>query len=365
MDIRIVCDTIVSLEGSVRPAICLAKDLVDRGHEVTVVSPVITPKAENEMREMSIRTVNLNVRHLTSEANSSVLWFEVWLYENLFNANTKHIKDEKPAAINFSHIVFTPSIFWYLQGPPSIALRDISRQFPPSLRAIYGLLKPIIEHLDGRSIKRLREISPFIVANSKFCAHMYSQFGLRADCVIYPPLDREVFTPSTKNPSGDYVLTYFGKETEFEVIKTIADKGVFVKAFGSKVSFAPRKVLSHRNIEFLGRVSTSNLVDLYSNALYTIFPFTHEPFGYIPLESMACGTPVLTYNKQGPSEYVIDGVTGWLTNTRCDLAIKALDLWRNGYDASIRHMCVKEAAKFDKTVYIDRWLSLLKGFNLI
>jgi len=42
------------------------------------------------------------------------------------------------------------------------------------------------------------------------------------------------------------------------------------------------------------------LIDLYSNALFTLFTFTHELFGYVLVESMACGTSVLTYNRQGP-----------------------------------------------------------------
>jgi glycosyltransferase involved in cell wall biosynthesis len=57
------------------------------------------------------------------------------------------------------------------------------------------------------------------------------------------------------------------------------------------------------------------LVNPYSIALITLFVFTHKPFGYIPVESKACGTPVLTYNRQGPSETVIHGVTEWLANS--------------------------------------------------
>lgn len=104
-----------------------------------------------------------------------------------------------------------------------------------------------------------------------------------------------------------------------------------VKAFGSKAPYIPKCLLKHPNIEFLGRVSDEELIDLYSNVLFTLFTFTHEPFGYVPVESMACGTPVLTYNRQGPRESVIDGTTSWLANSDEELVGLALKMWREGY----------------------------------
>jgi glycosyltransferase involved in cell wall biosynthesis len=98
------------------------------------------------------------------------------------------------------------------------------------------------------------------------------------------------------------VLTYFGKETKYPVIKAVADLGIKIKAFGSKNPYIPRCIHRHPNIKFEGEVSNQKLADLYSNALFTLFTFTHEPFGYVPVESMACQTPVLTYDRQGPAK---------------------------------------------------------------
>jgi glycosyltransferase involved in cell wall biosynthesis len=194
---------------------------------------------------------------------------------------------------------------------------------------------------------------------------MYSKFGLKVHDIIYPPLDRRIFRPSTESPSEDYVLTYFGKETKFSVIKRIADLGVKIKAFGSKTLFINRDLLKHPNIEFLGKLSTEVLVDAYSNALFTLFPFTHEPFGYIPLESMACGTPTLTYGMQGPGEYIVDGESGWLVNDDASMVKKAIEIWRGGYPSKIRKRCVERSMAFDGEIYVERWLKLLDSFNVI
>jgi glycosyltransferase involved in cell wall biosynthesis len=107
-------------------------------------------------------------------------------------------------------------------------------------------------------------------------------------------------------------------------------------------------------------VSNDELVKLYSNALYVLFTFTHEPFGYIPIESMACGTPVLTYNVQGPSESVIDGSTGWLANDDEELTALAVQIWKDGYSPKMRSKCIERAAMFDLKNISEQWLQILK-----
>lgn len=363
MNVRIVCDIMLKLDGSIRPALYLAEELTRLDYKVTIVSPLMSPEAEEEIRDMGITPQNMQINFVAKDVGHAFLWFEAWFREALFKMNSTGIK-KGPPTINFSQMFSIPSVVWYLQGTPSAALEDISNEFPIYLKTTYRSLSPLISRLDRVMVERTGSLSKLAVANSKYCASMYSKWGIKVDCVIYPPIDCSLFKPSTMRPSSEYVLTYFGKETEFTSIKAIADKDVPIKAFGSKVSFIPKELLKHPNLEFLGRVSTSKLVDLYSNALYTLFPFTHEPFGYIPLESMACGTPVLTYNMHGPAEYVIDGVTGWLASSRANLIIKALNLWENGYAPSVRQKCIEEAIKYDKNIYLERWLKLLKDLDI-
>jgi len=102
-------------------------------------------------------------------------------------------------------------------------------------------------------------------------------------------------------------------------------------------------------------------VELYSNALFTLFPFTHEPFGYVPVESMACGTPVLTYAAQGPGETVIHEVTGWLAKDEGSLVDMAVRIWNEGYPSSMRARSRERAEQFDTKVIADKWVEVLKG----
>jgi len=236
----------------------------------------------------------------------------------------------------------------------------VEREYSVGFRLAYNVFRSLFEYADKKLVKQMGKTSQFIIANSKHCASMYHDFGVKSNDTIYPPIDCQIFQPSTTNPSANYVLTYFGKETKISVIKKAANSGIKIKAFGAKMKFLDKEVIEHPNIEFLGRLSSSELVNAYSNALFTLFPFTHEPFGYVPLESMACGTPALTYNFQGPSEYVIDGHTGWLARSDDTLVQKATELWKNGYNSRMRTESTKEAGKYDVRFYIEKWLKVLE-----
>jgi glycosyltransferase involved in cell wall biosynthesis len=354
------CDVMMDLGGSIRPAMYLANELIMKGHEVSIMSPLMSERVEEGLRENNINPINLRAKLFVKNLGSSLVWLEAWAREAFLKLNSRHIING-PYVLNFSQVISAPSLVWYLQGPPSIALDDVEKEMPIGFRVAYNILKNFIKYADEKLVIRMGEISQFIIANSKYCAEMYSSFGVKSNDLIYPPIDCKIFQPSTANPSSDYVLTYFGKETKVSVIKKAANMGIRFKAFGAKMEFLDKTVIGHPNIEVLGRLSPSELVDAYSNALFTLFPFTHEPFGYVPLESMACGTPALTHNLQGPSEYVVDGYTGWLARSDDALVQKAVKLWKEGYPSCMRGNGVKEAVKFDKKFYLEKWLKVLDG----
>ena len=60
-------------------------------------------------------------------------------------------------------------------------------------------------------------------------------------------------------------------------------------------------------------VSDYELVDTYNRSMLTVYTPVMEPFGFVPLESMACGTPVVGVCEAGVRESVLDGETGILT----------------------------------------------------
>lgn len=78
-------------------------------------------------------------------------------------------------------------------------------------------------------------------------------------------------------------------------------------------------------IEFLGPVNERRRSELMKNALALLLPIQwREPFGMVFIESLACGTPVLTCPRGSVPEIMRDGVTGFARESDDELAEAAL-----------------------------------------
>ena len=354
----IVSDPLSSEFGPTRPAILVAEELSKRNFNVKIVSMTVAQKIRRlfESKDISV----LEVAGKTFTMSESLAWFKAWLSEALISQNSRKVPHLDGTVLNFSNVIAIPSSFWYAQGPPTVTLHNIKTALPWHYKLIYNLSAPFLKVLDRKIIKKFESLAGKVVVNSKYLMSVYSEFGLRIHDVIYPPLDCEMFKPRTSKPSSDYVLTYLGKETKLSLVKKLADLGIKIKLFGGKMTAFPTKLRKHPNHTILGRISNKKLVRLYSNALLTVYPFLDEPFGYIPVESMACGTPVLTYNFQGPRESVIHGVTGWLVDSDKTFTDLAIQMWKNGYTSAIRTQCRERALMFDKKKIAEKWVQLLK-----
>ena len=66
-------------------------------------------------------------------------------------------------------------------------------------------------------------------------------------------------------------------------------------------------------VDFLGTVDDARLLDLYRDALAVLYPPYDEDFGYVTLEAFLSRKPVVTATDSGgPTEFVIDGVNGFV-----------------------------------------------------
>ncbi|MCX6239083.1 MAG: glycosyltransferase [Bacteroidia bacterium] len=75
--------------------------------------------------------------------------------------------------------------------------------------------------------------------------------------------------------------------------------------------------LSNPLIYYVGPVNDSQKKELLQNAKATILPFKlqTEAFGLTTIESMACGTPVISFNIAAVHEIIINGKTGFICNS--------------------------------------------------
>jgi glycosyltransferase involved in cell wall biosynthesis len=363
LDILLLSDPLINDYGPTRPVLLIGGEL-SKEHRVVVASPKISYEILQTIESKGMIPIDLGAKFHFKEG--SKIWLETCLRETIWKSNSKKLMSScnitEFKIISFTRIFDIPADIAYGQGVVDAPLKAMRSDAPFYRKVILDLIAPLTRYTDRKLVDLLNS-TKIVIANSKFCLDLYEEMGIEVNDVIYPPLDCEKYKPSTSNPASDYVLSYAGKETQFSLLKEIADLGIKMKIFGSKASHLPKFIREHPSIENLGFVTEEELISLYTNAFYTLFPFNLEFFGYIPVESMACGTPVLTYAYQGPGETVKDNVTGWLVKDDDEMVRVAKKLKSNGYQSVIRNACRRYSLNFDVKHIANEWIPYVEGIK--
>ena len=343
-------------------------------YDLTAFTPFCDPRRAAALADAGCEVVApgsdpRNPEHLLwkrGNGNESMLWAASWVREALLGKNGADAADylsllSPDFTINLSMTVPADSDLWWVQGTPLDqtihgmgAVNLIARLADLSAQGI-------VASMDSKVLSRIRARSFRIVANSPYLQELYGSRGFPVEGVVYTAKDLSDFRPSAREPRRDYVLLYVGKELDNIDFGLLVRAGVKLVGFGSKVPTGTRMRKLTQSIEWLGPVSTRDLVDLYANALFTLFPFTYEPMGLVPIESMACGTPVLTYGRQGPGSIVLDGKTGWLVSTAEEMESKATQIWSRGASGIAPEPCVLRAADFTTRRMLRELVEWIEG----
>jgi glycosyltransferase involved in cell wall biosynthesis len=109
-------------------------------------------------------------------------------------------------------------------------------------------------------------------------------------------------------------------------------------------------------VEFIGEIGDRQKAEFLGNALALVFPIDWpEPFGIVMIEAMACGTPVIAFDRGSVPEVIDDGVTGFVVDTveqAATAVLRAVALDRAGVRATFeRRFTAERMARDYLTLY--------------
>jgi glycosyltransferase involved in cell wall biosynthesis len=100
-------------------------------------------------------------------------------------------------------------------------------------------------------------------------------------------------------------------------------------------------LLTQSHVEWVGEISDQQKNEFLGNAYALLFPIDWpEPFGLVMIEAMACGTPVIAYDRGSVPEVMENGVTGFIVS-EIEQAVEAVGRVRDLSRARCREVFEK------------------------
>lgn len=269
----------------------LANELINRGHDVTFLcprKPISRAKYIKTLRSTSDigwETQILNIANALEHANKF----------DIINFQTDHL------ALPFSNLVSTPLVHTIIYAH------------------IVDSAKYILTEKKNQNF----------IAISKNIKRSYPKLNWAG--IAYNSLDLKDF-PFTKK-SDDYILCLTriayekGPHIAIDIAEQSKNKLILAGGFRDPSYFneyiAPRLKKS-KFTKYIGKVNFIQKIKLFGKAKAFIHPVLHnEGFGNTLIESMACGTPVIGFNRGSIPEIIKDNQTGFIVNN-ADEMIEAI-----------------------------------------
>ena len=189
-------------------------------------------------------------------------------------------------------------------------------------RSLGVLVEQVHQYRDRRAVAA----SGTLLCNSSFTRSEILRCYKREATISYPGIDEETFTPGNRPPASPVRALCVGGMERFKghhhVVNALATLApdcrpslhVVYQRCDETYRAEIVELCRSRGVALTEHrdVSDQELVENYRQASVTILAAQVEPFGLVPLESIACGTPVVAIDDGGYRETVVDGVNGYL-----------------------------------------------------
>lgn len=278
--------------GIERIAHFLTEGLVKNGHNVTLFA---SGDSKTKAKLISLRKKGL--------AEDKVPWSDsFWEMENLSFAFDK----AKDFDIIHCHVGLRALFFQNFSKAPVVHTFH---------NPIIGKAKKLPIGLEILHRHRGSTNACFISKSAK----SLSPIKLKNNWVVYNGID---LTPFKFNQRPKDYFLWAGRMDPYKgienVIKVAKQKGLNLYLVGKidkqKQAYFKEKIKPHfsSKIRYSGEVSQKELAKLYRGAIAFLYPIEwEEPFGLVMVEAMACGTPVIAFERGSVKELVKSGKNGF------------------------------------------------------
>ena len=283
----------------------LASGLAQRGHEVTVVAPRSSVLALASTERIRLVEVDgaLHVPSQTLDRSSAPVVPENSVLVNMWKTVTQLAARERhDVVLNFAY-----------DAHPFLHADECS--VPTAHLVSMGSLS---DEMDRAVVSAVRAAPGCVAMHSRAQADSFGAEVSAATTIVASGVNLDAYD-FVAEPSNDLALVARisrekGIVDAFEVAE---QSGRLLRVFGVMEDEAAWRESAARHprarVEHHGFLTTNELQSSLGQcaALIMVHHWV-EAFGNVAIEALACGVPVITYDRGGPAEIVRDGETGFV-----------------------------------------------------
>lgn len=307
----------------------IAKKLIKKGNEVVVVTSNVDNLKEHEVTEEGIEIYRLPCINLLN-GRYPVLKFN----KSFFRLN-KMVKEINPDLIIVNTRFYIHSLY-AVRLAKKVKVRSITIEHGTNHLTVnnkfFDKIGAIFEHLLTSCVKHYCKEYYGV---SEACNDWLRHFNIKAKSTIYNAIDLDEITSLLERPtenyrknyninSDDIVITFTGRLVkEKGILNLIAavkrinekNKNVYLFIAGNGILEKEVKKLTDDNIILLGQITFDKIVALLKESNIFCLPSESEGFPTSVLEAVACKCFVITTERGGAKELIVNKEFGIIMNS--------------------------------------------------
>jgi len=190
---------------------------------------------------------------------------------------------------------------------------------------ITGISRAFSDSIKRRKVEEIR-LADRIIVLSNYARDTYLAAGVSGEVIsVIPPgiwlprFDRDL---PKRHPTDGIRFLFVGSLKLAKGVDLLLEAFVRLDAPGKHLLLAGTKTeagalprILPKGVEYHGQLPRDALYEAYSNADVLVLPSRADGFGFVVVEAMGCGLPVIVSSATGAKDLVEDQITGWIFET--------------------------------------------------